>query len=98
VGRPISAMVQGGTLRIMDAEHFRVTWTMDGWATKSVQDAKVIGRPGAFLDIQTPHDFTGSIVFTMFWPDESRWLGRNYDVAVYEEPVPQTTAATKPPS
>jgi len=34
----------------------------------------------------------------MFWPDESRWLGRNYAVAVYEEPVPQTTAATKPPS
>ena len=98
VGRPISAMVQGGTLRIMDAEHFRVTWTMDGWATKTVQDAKVIGRPGAFLDIQTPHDFTGSIVFTMFWPDESRWLGRNYEVTVNAEPVPQGTAATKPKS
>jgi len=98
VGRPISAMVQGGTLRIMDAEHFRVTWTMDGWATKTVQEAKVIGRPGAFLDIQTPHDFTGSIVFTMFWPDESRWLGRNYEVTVNAEPVPQGTAATKPKS
>ena len=98
VGRPISAMVQGGTLRIMDAEQFRVTWTMDGWATKTVQDAKVIGRPGAFLDIQTPHDFTGSIVFTMFWPDESRWLGRNYEVTVNAEPVPQGTAATKPKS
>jgi len=98
VGRPISAMVQGGTLRIMDAEHFRVTWTMDGWATKTVQDAKVIGRPGAFLDIQTAHDFTGSIVFTMFWPDESRWLGRNYEVAVNAEPVPQGTAETKPQS
>jgi len=98
VGRPISAMVQGGTLRIMDAEHFRVTWTMDGWATKTVQDAKIIGRPGAFLDIQTPHDFTGSIVFTMFWPDESRWLGRNYEVTVNAEPVPQGTAATKPKS
>ena len=98
VGRPISAMVQGGTLRIMDAEQFRVTWTMDGWATKTVQEAKVIGRPGAFLDIQTPHDFTGSIVFTMFWPDESRWLGRNYEVTVNAEPVPQGTAATKPKS
>jgi len=98
VGRPISAMVQGGTLRIMDAEQFRVTWTMDGWATKTVQEAKIIGRPGAFLDIQTPHDFTGSIVFTMFWPDESRWLGRNYEVTVNAEPVPQGTAATKPKS
>jgi len=98
VGRPISAMVQGGTLRIMDAEHFRVTWTLDGWATKTVQDAKVIGKPGAFLDIQTAHDFTGSIVFTMFWPDEGRWLGRNYEVAVNAEPMPQGTAATKPKS
>ncbi len=98
VGRPISAMVQGGTLRIMDQQHFRVTWTTDNWATKNAQDSKVVGRPGSFVDIQTAHDFTGSIIFTLFWPDESRWLGRNYEVTVNEEPIPQGTAETKPKS
>jgi glucoamylase len=97
-GRPISAMVQGGTLRIMDQQHFRVTWTTDNWATKSAQDSKVVGRPGSFVDIQTAHDFTGSIIFTLFWPDENRWLGRNYDVQVHEEPIPQGTVETKPKS
>jgi len=98
VGRPISAMVQGGTLRIMDQQHFRVTWTTDNWATKNAQDSKVVGRPGSFVDIQTAHDFTGSIIFTIFWPDENRWLGRNYEVTVNEEPIPQGTAETKPKS
>ena len=98
VGRPISAMVQGGTLRIMDQQHFRVTWTTDNWATKNAQDSKVVGRPGSFVDIQTAHDFTGSIIFTLFWPGENRWLGRNYEVTVNSEPAPQETAATKPKS
>jgi glucoamylase len=98
VGRPISAMVQGGTLRIMDAQHFRVTWTNDNWATKNAQDSRVVGKPGSFVDIQTAHDFVGSIVFTLFWPEENRWLGRNYEVAVNEEPIAQGTAATKPQS
>jgi len=98
VGRPISAMVQGGTLRIMDQQHFRVTWTTDNWATKNAQDSKVVGRPGSFVDIQTAHDFTGSLIFTLFWPEENRWLGRNYEVTVNEEPIPQGTAETKPKS
>jgi glucoamylase len=48
VGRPISAMVQGGTLRIMDQQHFRVTWTTDNWATKNAQDSKVVGSWARF--------------------------------------------------
>jgi glucoamylase len=95
-GRPISAMVQGGTLRIVDAQRFRVTWTNDNWATKNAMDSRLVGKPGSFVDIQTAHDETGSIIFTLFWPEENRWLGRNYEVAVNEEPVPQGTAATKP--
>ncbi len=97
-GRPISAMVQGGTLRIVDAQRFRVTWTNDNWATKNAMDSRVVGKPGSFVDIQTAHDEVGTIIFTLFWPEENRWLGRNYEVAVNEEPVPQGTAATKPKS
>jgi len=97
-GRPISAMMQGGTLRIMDAQRFRLTWTTDNWATKNAQDSTMVGEPGSFVDIQTAQDQIGSIVFTLFYPGDNRWLGRNYEVAVNEQPMPQLTAADKPAS
>jgi glucoamylase len=97
-GRPISSMVQGGTLRIMDADRFRVVWTTDNWATKNSRDAQFVGKPGAYADIQTPHDMVGSIVFTLFWPQENRWLGRNYEVVVNAEQEPQSATAAKPKS
>jgi glucoamylase len=96
VARPISAMRQGSTLRIMDAERFRVVWSADNWATKSATDAKVIGRPGAFVDIAVGAQQTGSIVFTLYWPAQDRWLGRNYEVAIMAEAMEQGTAAEKP--
>ena len=98
LGRPISAMVQGGTLRIIDGKRFRITYTTDNWVTKNAMDAKFIGKPGAFVDIQTPHDMVGSIIFTIFWPDDNHWLGRNFEVQVHENKPPQEVAAVKPKS
>ena len=101
VGRPITAMVQGSTLRIMDAEPFRVVYSTDNWATKSALDSTNLGRPGAFADITPSLPAAGApatIVFTLYWPGQDRWLGRNYEVALYEAPVPQGTAADKPKS
>ena len=98
LARPISAMVQGSVLRIMDAERFRVTWTTDNWATKNALDAKHIGKPGAYVDIVPPPDLVGSIIFTIFYPDANRWIGHNCEVQVHEQPVPQTVAAEKPRS
>ncbi|MEO6922529.1 MAG: hypothetical protein ABI142_01765, partial [Bryocella sp.] len=68
------------------------------WETKTEQDAKFIGKPGAFADIETKSDMEGSIIFTLYWPDENRWLGRNYEVQVHENKLPQTIAAVKPKS
>jgi glucoamylase len=98
VGRPICAMVQGSTLRIMDAELFRVVYSTDNWATKNAKDAASIGRPGAFADIATDATQTGSIAFTMYYPGEDRWLGCNYEVEVHAQVVPQSAAAEKPTS
>ena len=96
VARPISAVMQGGTLRIMDAERFRVVWTADNWATKNALDSKVVGRPGAYADIAIAPAQTGSIVFTLYWPAEDRWINRNFEVNIVDEAVPQGTAADKP--
>jgi glucoamylase len=97
-GRPISAMVQGGTLRIVDQERFRVIWTADNWATTNTLESRVVGKPGSFADIQTAADQSGTIAFTLYWPEQDRWLGRNYEVTVHAEMPAQEIAAVKPKS
>ncbi len=96
--RPISAMVEGGTLRIMDADRFRVVWTMDNWATKQTSESKNVGRPGWYVDIDAGKTPTETITFTMHWPQNDRWLGRNCDVTITPRPAQEGSAATKPKS
>jgi glucoamylase len=96
VARPICAAVQGSTLRIMDQARFRVIYTSDAWATQAELESRFIGRPGAFADISTAPDQTGSIIFTLFWPETNRWLGYNCEIALQSDPMPQGTAADKP--
>jgi glucoamylase len=98
ITRPISAMVQGGTLRIMDANRFTAIYTTDNWATQNSLEARIVGRPGAFADIPVGSDQSGSIAFTLFWPEENRWLGRNYEINIHAEVPSQGTAADKPKS
>jgi glucoamylase len=96
INRPISATLQGATLRIMDAARFTVLYTTDNWATKVSLDSRVIGRLGAFADIPVPAEPNGSIVFTLHWPEQDHWLGRNYEVSIHEVAPAQGTAADKP--
>jgi glucoamylase len=97
-GRPISQMLQGRTLRIMDQNPFRVVYSTDNWASKNAVDSRVVGRPGSFVDIATTAGQQGSIVFTLFWPQENRWLGRNCEIAILAEAPASGTAAEKPKS
>ena len=96
LGRPISAIVQGGVLRIVDADQFTVVYTVDNWATKNQLDAQSLGRIGCFIDIPISADQAGSIIFTMHWPTPDRWLGRNYEVVVHTIPPAQQPATEKP--
>jgi glucoamylase len=94
--RPISAMVAGGTLRIVDPELFTVIWTADNWATTNSTDANPIDSFGAFADIAATAEQAGSIAFTLFWPGSHRWLGRNYEVAIHSQQPAQMPASRKP--
>jgi glucoamylase len=55
---------------------------MDDWATTNVTNSNVVGYPGSHVDIPTTANQTGTIVFTLHWPAEDRWLGRNLSIAV----------------
>ena len=94
--RPISAMVSGGTLRIVDPEPFTAVWTVDNWATTNKTEAQPVDSFGSFVDITAAPDQTGSIVFTLYWPDSDRWLGRNYEVTIHSEQPAQMPASRKP--
>ncbi len=98
VSRPISVVVQGSSLRIMDASRFTVTYTFDDWSTKAEVESRIVGRMGAFLDIPAAANQTGAIVFTLYWPEENRWLGHNCTVEIHAEAPSQGTAADKPRS
>jgi glucoamylase len=81
-GRPVTRVLAGLTLRIIDLHAFRVVWTMDNWATSTTSTSRAIGYPGSYVDIVTIPNQTGTIVFTLYWPGEDRWLGQNYSVAI----------------
>lgn len=80
--RQIRQIPAGRTLRITSAQRFRVIWTADGWQTSYILDSTQLGYAGSYADLPTTPDQTGALSFTLFWPDENRWQGRNFDVAV----------------
>ncbi len=91
LSRPISAMLAGYTLRIVDQERFKVIYTLDDWATTQTMDSLSVGHAGSFVDIATAADQNGKVVFTLTWPEEGqedRWLGRNIEVGIVPYPEP----------
>src|SRR5271170_4952116 len=88
--RPISSILSGHTLRIVNREPFRAVYTYDNWATTLRLESRSVGYSGSFVDIPTGVDQIGKITFTLAWPVEGqqdRWLGRNIDVAINEVPA-----------
>jgi glucoamylase len=96
LSRPIAFVVAGSTLRIMDQARFHLVYTTDNWATRTELDARYVGRPGAFLDIPTQPGHTGTIIFTLYWPQQDHWLGHNCEITICDQPPDQGTAADKP--
>jgi glucoamylase len=89
-------MVSGGTLRIVDPELFTVIWSVDNWATTNSTDAGSVDSFGSYADITAAPEQTGSIGFTLYWPDSDRWLGHNYEVTIHSEQPAQMPASRKP--
>ncbi len=78
--RPISTIAAGLMLRIVDSQSFRVIYTMDNWATTLHAESRAVGYPGSYADIFTTPDQTGTLIFTLYWPGGTRWLGHNVTV------------------
>jgi glucoamylase len=80
--RPVRSIAAGRSLRIIAQRHFRVAWTADGWKTTAVLESTALGFAGSYADLPTSEKQTGALSFTLFWTEECRWEGRNFDVAI----------------
>jgi len=56
---------------------------MDGWKTSVDTNTRDTGLGTYVLDLPTASLPAGSkVMFTFYWPQESRWEGTNYTVKV----------------
>lgn len=82
ISRPLTEIAVGKRLKVIDRLRFRVLWSDDGWATQHNVDAKLIGYPGFAAEIPAKSEAGTKVEFTLYWPAEDRWLGKNYCVDV----------------
>jgi glucoamylase len=80
--RMLKSVEAGRVLRIIARQHFCVLWSADNWKTNATIDATALGCVGSFADLPTTKEQTGQLSFTLFWTEENRWEGRNFDVAL----------------
>lgn len=71
----------GNTLRIMEPARFRVLFTQNGWKTSRTLESRHVGCI-SYADIPVGKDASGAVSFTLYWPGDNRWEGKNYDVPI----------------
>jgi glucoamylase len=72
----------GKTMRIVECSPFRVVWTQDDWITQQTTDSKYMGECVCYADIPIGRQAPADLVFTLYWPAEDQWEGRNYEVPI----------------
>ncbi len=81
----IRAMKAGRLLRIETLERTVIRWSRDHWRTMQDQQTKDSGLGVHTADLPVGDLATGGkVVFTIYWPERSRWEGTDYDIVVVE--------------
>lgn len=83
IRRPVRSIAPGATLRVMAEKPFRVLWSTDDWQTVTTTTSTNLGSLGCYADMKaSPGRQARVISFTLYWLEDSRWEGRNFDVRV----------------
>ncbi len=61
---------------------FQLLWTQDDWQTRHTVESKYVGSSVSYADIPIEKQGPGKLSYTLYWPEEDRWEGRNYDVPI----------------
>ncbi len=79
--RPIQRIPHGSTLRILNEARFEIVWSADHWKCTHSAASRSYGYCGYSADITPPGD-SDTLVWTMRWTDQDRWLGYNVEVKI----------------
>ena len=80
--RQVRAVRRGETLRIQAPAPFRLTWTMDEWASHTDTPATDTSLAISYVDLPIAPGQHSPVRFTFYWTADDRWEGRNYTVEV----------------
>jgi glucoamylase len=73
----------GVSLRVQTTRPAVVHWSADEWRTTVDSPSRETGLGVWITDLDTASLAAGTRVrFTLFWPDEQAWLGRDYEIVV----------------
>jgi glucoamylase len=81
-GHLLTQIRAGKTMRIVECSPFRVVWSQDDWKTQQTTESKYMGECVCYADIPIGQQAPTDLVFTLYWPAEDRWEGRNYEVPI----------------
>jgi glucoamylase len=73
---------RGETLRVIADAAFLLHWSPDNWRTLRDTPSKPTRLGFEFVDIAIAQDAQEPLRFTFYWPDGSRWEGKDYTVEV----------------
>ncbi len=81
--RPIQKIGADDTLRILDGSRFDLLWSADGWQTTQTEVSRSLGSAGYSAEIAPAQRVDGGdLSWTLYWPEQGRWLGYNIEVKV----------------
>jgi glucoamylase len=82
INRQPRSIAAGMTLRVQAAAGFVLRWTNDEWQEVHDSPSTPTEVDIEFVDIDVPKEQRAPLDFTFYWPQEDRWEGRNFQVAV----------------
>lgn len=80
--RQPSHVKSGFTLRVQAPHGFRLLYTLNDWKTQTSTASSATALGIGFVDVPVPKKQKLPVRFTLFWPEDDRWEGRDYAVAV----------------
>jgi len=81
--RPIQKIPPGSTLRVIDANRFRVIWSADNWKTVQTVKSCCLNSAGYSADISTAGiSAGGELSWTFHWTETDSWLGHNVNLKI----------------
>ena len=79
----VDRIATGRILRLEFLEPARVHWSIDNWTTTLDSPAVATGLGSYILDLPNGGlNGEGMVRFTMFWPQQNRWEGADFEVAI----------------